>query len=69
LPGYLAIEFEALFKAGDLLKDFARALLIGIEVGFRDLFLQVVGLALLSAGVKETSALPRCGFSLRQIVQ
>jgi len=59
--GYLAIDFEAFFKAGTLLKDFAGAILIGPEVGFRNLLLQLIELVSLGAGVKETSERPRCG--------
>jgi hypothetical protein len=65
LLGYLTIEFEALLKTGALLKDLAGAFLIGVEVGFGKLFLKLIELTLLRAGVKETSALPRFGFSLR----
>jgi len=57
------IEFEALFEAGALLIDFAGAFLVGPEIGFRDLLLQLVELTLFCAGVKETSARPRCEFS------
>jgi hypothetical protein len=60
---YIVIEFEALFEAGALLIDFAGAFLIGPEIGFRDLLLQLVELTLFRAGVKETSARPRCEFS------
>jgi hypothetical protein len=58
--GYIVIEFEALFQAGALLIDFAGAFLVGPEVGFRNLFLQLVELTLFRACVKETSARPRC---------
>ena len=61
--GYIVIEFEALFEAGALLIDFAGAFLVGPEIGFRDLLLQLVELMLFRAGVKETSARPRCEFS------
>jgi hypothetical protein len=60
--GYLTIEFQAFFKAGSLLKDFAGAILIDPKIGFRNLLLQFIELALPGAGVKETSALPRCVF-------
>jgi len=63
LPRYLTIEIEALFQAGALLKNFAGAILIGPEIGFGGLLLQLVELALLRAGVKETSARPRREFS------
>jgi len=59
---YLAIEIEAFFEAGALLKDFAGAVLIGPEIGFRDLLLQLVELMLFRARVKETSGRPRCEF-------
>jgi hypothetical protein len=64
LPRYLTIEFETFFEAGALLKDLAGAFLIGPEIGFRDLLLQLVELMLFRAGVKETSARPRCEFSI-----
>jgi hypothetical protein len=37
-------------------------LLVGIEVGLSDLFLDLIELPLLGIDVKETSALPRCVF-------
>jgi len=61
---YIVIEFEALFKAGALLKDFAGAFLVGPEIGFRDLLLQLVELILFRAGVKEASARPGCELSV-----
>ena len=61
---YLTIALEAFFKSGALLKDFAGAILIGPEVGFGNLLLQFIELALLRAGVKETSGRPRCEFSV-----
>ena len=61
LAPYFTIEFESFFEAGALLQKLAGAFLIGPEVGFRDLLQQLVQLALLGIGVKETSALPRCG--------
>jgi len=61
-PRYLVIEFDAFFKAGTLLEDFSGTFLIGPEIGFRDLLLQLVELPLLRAGVKETSARPRRAF-------
>jgi hypothetical protein len=60
LSRYLAIEFETFFEAGALLKDFTGTFLIGPEIGFRDLLQQFVELMLFCAGVKETSARPRC---------
>jgi hypothetical protein len=60
--GYLPIDFKAFFEAGTLLKDFAGAILIGPEVGFRNLLLQLIELVSLGAGVKETSGRRRCGF-------
>jgi hypothetical protein len=59
---YLAVEFEALFKPGALLQDSTGAFLIGPEIRFRDLLLQLFELPLLAAAVKETSARPRCEF-------
>jgi hypothetical protein len=56
------IEFDAFLEAGTLLIDFAGAFLIGPEIGFVDLLLQFIELALLSFSVKETSARPRCEF-------
>jgi len=48
-----------LFEARALLQDFAGAILIGPEVGFGNLFLQLIELTLLALRVKETSARPR----------
>ena len=62
--GYIVIEFEALFEAGALLKGFTGTFLIGPEIGIGDLLLQLVELTLFRAGVKETSARPRCAFSV-----
>jgi hypothetical protein len=45
-----------------LLQDFAGAILIGPEAGIGDLLLQLIELALLAAGVKETSECLRCVF-------
>jgi hypothetical protein len=56
---YLTIDFQTLFKAGALLQEFAGAILVGPEVGFGNLFLQLVELPLLGLGVKETSGRPR----------
>jgi len=67
--GYLAIEFESFFEAGPLLKDFAGAILIGPEVRFSDLFLQVIELPLSGTGVKETSGRPRFAISIVQTGQ
>jgi len=64
LSRYLIIEFEAFFEAGALLKDFTGTFLIGPEIGIGDLLLQLVELTLFRAGVKETSARPRCAFSV-----
>jgi len=63
LPRYLTIEIETFFEAGTLLKDFAGTLLIGPEIGIRDLLLQLIEVLLFRAGVKETSGRPRCEFS------
>jgi hypothetical protein len=60
LPGYLAVELEDFFEAGALLKQFAGAFLVGPEVGFGNLLLELVKLGLFGAAVKETSARPRC---------
>jgi hypothetical protein len=62
LACYLTIEFDAFLEAGPLLIDFAGTFLIGPEIGFVDLLLQFIELALLSFSVKETSARPRCEF-------
>jgi len=64
LSGYLIIEFEAFLEAGALLIDFTGTFLIGPEIGFRDLLLQLVELTLFRASVKETSARPRCALSV-----
>ena len=64
LARYLIIEFEAFFEAGALLKGFTGTFLIGPEIGIGDLLLQLVELTLFRAGVKETSARPRCAFSV-----
>ena len=61
---YLPIEFEAFFEAGALLVYFTGTCLVGPEAGVHDLFLQFVELTLFRAGVKETSARPRCAFSI-----
>jgi hypothetical protein len=60
---YLAVEFERLFEAGALLKNFAGAILVGPEVRLCNLLLQIVELLLFRACVKETSARPGCGIS------
>jgi hypothetical protein len=60
----LTVYFEAFLEAGALLKDFTGAVLIGPEGGIGDLLLQFVQLPLLGAGVKETSARPRCESSV-----
>jgi hypothetical protein len=60
---YLAVECDSLFEAGALLKNLAGAILIGPEVGFGNLLLQLVELLLFRPRVKETSARPRCGIS------
>ena len=60
----MTIEFETFFEAGALLKDFTGAVLIGPEIGFRDLLQQFVELMLFQTGVKETSARPRCELSI-----
>jgi len=52
---YLTISFQTLFEAGALLQDFAGAILVGPEVGFGNLFLQLIQLTLLGLRVKETS--------------
>ena len=62
LAGYLAADVESFLQAGALTQDLAGAVLVGIEVGFSGLFLQLVKLALPGVDVKETSALPRCAF-------
>jgi hypothetical protein len=59
---YLTVEFEVFFQAGTLLKDFAGAILIGPKVRVRNMLLQFIKLALLSAAVKETSVRPRYEF-------
>jgi hypothetical protein len=56
---YLTVKIETLFEAGALLKNFAGTVLVGPEVGFGNLLLQVVEQLLLNASVKETSGLPR----------
>jgi hypothetical protein len=56
---YLTIGVQTLFEAGALLQDFAGAILVGPEVGFGNLLLQLVELTLLGLRVKETSARPR----------
>jgi len=43
-----------------LLKDFAGTVLIGPEIGIRDLLLQLIEVLLFRADVKETSGRPRC---------
>jgi hypothetical protein len=60
LSGYLAIELQAFFEAGALLEDLAGAFLVGPEVGFGNLLLELVKLGLFGAAVKETSGRPRC---------
>jgi hypothetical protein len=59
---YLTIDFQALFEAGALLQEFAGAILVGPEIGFGNLFLQLIQLALLGLRVKETSGRPRFVF-------
>jgi len=63
LPRYLTIQIETFFEAGTLLIDFTGTLLIGPEIGIRDLILQFIEVLLFRAGVKETSGRPRCEFS------
>jgi hypothetical protein len=59
---YLTIDFQTLFKAGALLQKFTGAILVGPEIGFGDLLLQVIKLPLLGLRVKETSGRPRFVF-------
>jgi hypothetical protein len=59
---YLTIGFQTLFEAGALLQDSAGAILVGPEVGFGNLLLQLIQLTLLGLRVKETSGRPRFVF-------
>jgi hypothetical protein len=69
LPRHLPVEFKRFFEASTLLENFAGAFLIRPEVRFCDYLLQVVELARAACSVKETSALPRYGFSPGRIAQ
>jgi hypothetical protein len=59
---YLTIDFQALFEAGALLQEFAGTILVGPEIGFGNLLLQLIELLLLGVRVKETSGRPRFVF-------
>jgi hypothetical protein len=59
---YLTKGFQALFEAGALLQEFTGAILVGPEVGFGNLLLQLIELTLLGLRVKETSGRPRFVF-------
>jgi hypothetical protein len=59
---YLTIGFQTLLEAGALLQEFAGAILVGPEVGFGNLLLQLIQLTLLGLRVKETSGRPRFVF-------
>jgi hypothetical protein len=61
---YLTIGFQTLFEAGTLLQEFTGAILVGPEVGFGNLLLQLIELPLLGVRVKETSGRPRFVFSV-----
>jgi hypothetical protein len=61
---YLTMDFQTLFEAGALLQKFAGAILVGPEVGFGNLLLQLIELPLLGVRVKETSGRPRSVFSV-----
>ena len=65
MADYLTIEFKAFFEAGALLEKFAGTFLIGPEVWFLDLLLQLIELLLFRRAVKETSGRPRCEFLVR----
>jgi hypothetical protein len=61
---YLTMNGESLFEPGALLQEFAGAILVGPEIGFGNLLLQLIKLLLFRPGVKETSGRPHFSLSV-----